>query len=443
MLLTIAGALVIGFAVYVMTPAERQRFLAAALTPIQRQMERRSGRRSGRDAFHHALRARTPLVFVTPVLVVVHTVMFVAVLFGHGSMGDPETLVAWGANFGPRTTNGEWSRLVTAMFLHPGLLQLLVNTAALLPAGLLLERLVGGPALAAVYLTAGVAAGVQIVSWQPMFVSAGASHAIFGLYGLLLAALTWRVVGAPRDAPARSRADAPDAEAAARPATDAAGPNGLASAETMEGQPPTATSVQIPLRVVLQVVPWAALFFLYYGVDGFSGAELTALLAGTVCGLVLTRRAARQTPAFRHVAALTAAAAVLVAASALLVRKVADVRPEIARVRALEEQTASEYEKAVARFKKGLLSADALAKVIDDTILPELQAARVRLQSFQGVPQEHQPLMAGAEEYLRLRHESWRVRAQGLHKRNMVALKNAETPEREALHRLQSLIAHP
>ena len=36
------------------------------------------------------------------------------------------------------------------------------------------------------------------------------------------------------------------------------------------------------------------------------------------------------------------------------------------------------------------------------------------------MPQEHQPLVAGAEEYVRLRAESWRLRAEGLRKANMV-----------------------
>ena len=87
------------------------------------------------------------------------------------------------------------------------------------------------------------------------------------------------------------------------------------------------------------------------------------------------------------------------------------------------------------------MSAEALAQVIDRSIMPELQAARARLKALEGVPPEHQALVAGAEEYLRLRDESWRFRAEGLRRTNMLRLRQAENAERislEALHRIRS-----
>ena len=71
-----------------------------------------------------------------------------------------ETLVGWGGNVGVRTTNGEWWRLATAMFVHSGMFHLLVNTAALVQLGLILERLVGRLTFAAVYVAAGIFAGL-------------------------------------------------------------------------------------------------------------------------------------------------------------------------------------------------------------------------------------------------------------------------------------------
>src|SRR5215510_11248376 len=55
----------------------------------------------------------------------------------------PETLVRWGANYGPSTTNGQWWRLVTAMFVHGGMVSLPINLAALVQLGVILERLIG------------------------------------------------------------------------------------------------------------------------------------------------------------------------------------------------------------------------------------------------------------------------------------------------------------
>src|SRR4029079_7285313 len=60
------------------------------------------------------------------------------------------------------------------------------------------------------------------------------------------------------------------------------------------------------------------------------------------------------------------------------------------------------------------LSADALAQVIDASIVPELQAVDSRLKALTRVPPEYQPLAGGAAEYVRRRRESWRLRSDGL-----------------------------
>ena len=83
-----------------------------------------------------------------------------------------------------------------------------------------------------------------------------------------------------------------------------------------------------------------------------------------------------------------------------MLKGIADVRPEIAKVVALEGETVGQYEKAVGQFKNGGMSSQALAKVISQSIVPALQAARVRLKAVNGVPAEHQPLVSSAEEYL-------------------------------------------
>ena len=99
-----------------------------------------------------------------PVLLALNVLVFLAMGWGGD---DAETLVSWGANFGPRTTNGEWWRLVASMFVHTGTLQLLVNGAALVQLGLILERLVGHVTFAAVYLAAGLLASIVSLSDFP------------------------------------------------------------------------------------------------------------------------------------------------------------------------------------------------------------------------------------------------------------------------------------
>ncbi len=100
--------------------------------------------------------------------------------------------LAWGANFGPATQDGQWWRLVTAMFLHFGIVHLALNMWALWDVGRLVERLHGPMRFALLYLGSGVAGNLlSLVVQGNRAVSGGASSAIFGLYGALLVFL-WR-----------------------------------------------------------------------------------------------------------------------------------------------------------------------------------------------------------------------------------------------------------
>ena len=92
---------------------------------------------------------------------------------------------------------------------------------------------------------------------------------------------------------------------------------------------------------------------------------------------------------------------------------------------------AGEYQKAAERFRSDRMTAEALALLIDRTIIPELQVTGARLKALDGVPEEHQPLVANAEEYVRLRSESWRLRSEWLRK----AEPGAAAGNRSALYR--------
>ena len=96
-------------------------------------------------------------------------------------------MVHFGANFGPYTLTGEWWRLVTYMFLHGGLMHIAFNMWCLWDLGALCESLYGRWTFGAIYLATGVAAGVSSVGWNPGVLSVGASGAIFGLAGALIA----------------------------------------------------------------------------------------------------------------------------------------------------------------------------------------------------------------------------------------------------------------
>jgi hypothetical protein len=129
----------------------------------------------------------------------------------------------------------------------------------------------------------------------------------------------------------------------------------------------------------------------------------------------------------------------LIAAVAFAVpmRGITDARAEMKRLVSTEDHTVATYKTAVDAFRRGKMTADAMAQYIDRTIVPELQAAETRIKALNGVPAEQQPLVAGAEEYLRLRQESWRLRADGLRKTRAPA-RGDSTPVNDANWRLRA-----
>jgi rhomboid protease GluP len=349
------------------------------------------------EPFGDALRARAALPFVTIGLVAIHLIAFAFVVVGGASLGDPEGLVAWGGNFGPRTSNGEWWRLVSAMFLHAGVLQLLINVAALAQIGVLLERLVGRFALVVVYLSAGILAGFVHLSLQPMTVGAGASAAVFSLYGLLAASTIWTL---------RHRSDATMSWTAAR-----------------------------------SLLPIGVAFVLYHLASGdlATAAVRTGFVLGLVAGAVVAKGVGERQPTALRVWAVAGFAIVIAAGSMMSLRGIADVRPEMQRLVTIEDRTTHEYDAAASQFRLGAIKAKALAQLIDGTILPQLREARGRITSLTGVPREHQQLVARAEEYLRLRDESWSLRSEALHKASMPTLRKADQAERASLEAFEKI----
>lgn len=130
--------------------------------------------------------------FVSPILININLLVFIVMVISgvHILLPENQDLLNWGANFRPMTLEGQWWRLFTACFLHIGILHLLLNMYALLYIGLLLEPYLGKTRFLAAYLISGIAASMTSLWWHDLTISAGASGAIFGMYGLFLALLT-------------------------------------------------------------------------------------------------------------------------------------------------------------------------------------------------------------------------------------------------------------
>ena len=134
--------------------------------------------------------------FITPIIVILNILFFavMAIAGVHLLMPSNESLLLWGANFRPATIDGEWWRLFTSTFIHIGIFHLLMNMYALVYIGLLLEPYLGKSRFLSAYLIAGISGSVASIFWNELTISAGASGAIFGMYGVFAALLTTRLI---------------------------------------------------------------------------------------------------------------------------------------------------------------------------------------------------------------------------------------------------------
>ncbi|MCR5674426.1 MAG: rhomboid family intramembrane serine protease [Lachnospiraceae bacterium] len=126
---------------------------------------------------------RSPVTFL---LVAVNIVVFVLETIAGGSTKTQVALL-FGAQTTPHLAAGQYWRLFTAMFLHFGITHLACNMISLINLGPAIERVYGKARYLCIYFCAGLAGNLLTVGWemhtQEFAVSAGASGAIFGLFG--------------------------------------------------------------------------------------------------------------------------------------------------------------------------------------------------------------------------------------------------------------------
>ncbi len=132
----------------------------------------------------------------TPLIIGANVAVFLGMTLTGASFLEPsnDVLLTWGANFRPLTLDGQWWRLLTSCFVHIGILHLLMNMYALVFVGALLEPFIGTVRFTIAYLLAGIAGSTASLIWHDMTLSAGASGAIFGIYGVFLALLLTNVI---------------------------------------------------------------------------------------------------------------------------------------------------------------------------------------------------------------------------------------------------------
>ena len=156
----------------------------------------------------------------THVLLGINCAVFVAMVATGASIWMPtlDQLMFWGAD---RPNNvlvyGEWWRIVSAMFVHVGILHLATNMWCLWNLGLLAEPLMGSFGLFAAYILTGAAGNLlsTLKNWMyPIHdasggilfqAGAGASGAVFGIAGALIVLLRSKVLPVPPEEVRRLR----------------------------------------------------------------------------------------------------------------------------------------------------------------------------------------------------------------------------------------------
>ena len=130
---------------------------------------------------------------LTYLLIAINVIAFVAML-GSGATfnGVGGTVYGNGALYGPLVANGDWWRIVTAGFLHAGILHIAFNMYFLYFLGTILEPMIGKLRFGLIYAVSLVGGSFGALLLSPNTPVVGASGAVFGLMGAAILAMRAR-----------------------------------------------------------------------------------------------------------------------------------------------------------------------------------------------------------------------------------------------------------
>lgn len=124
--------------------------------------------------------------FVTYIFVILNFIVF-GLMTLTGGTTNVENLIRWGADYAPLLIGeGQWYRLINPIFIHIGMEHILLNMITLFFIGTVLERMFGHWRFIVIYMIAGIGGNIASAVFAPESVAAGASTAIFGLFGAFL-----------------------------------------------------------------------------------------------------------------------------------------------------------------------------------------------------------------------------------------------------------------
>ena len=135
-----------------------------------------------------AARKRPP---ITTLIIGINVAVYVAMVLFRVSPIQPSDhdLLKWGADWGPLTLHGELWRTLTSNYVHDGIIHIGLNMWCLWNLGALAEQIFDRWTYFLTYTACGLAGSMAGLWIHPMGKSVGASGAIFGIAGALIAAL--------------------------------------------------------------------------------------------------------------------------------------------------------------------------------------------------------------------------------------------------------------
>jgi rhomboid protease GluP len=345
--------------------------------------------------FDQALTLNAKRAWATSIFIGLNLLVFAACVIAGGGfwMLDPQLLGRWG-NAGVLVMEGQWHRLVTAFFMHSGLMHLLINMWVLWGAGRLTERLYGTGPFVVIYVAAGILASLGSIAWNPFTLSVGASGAIFAVLGALLVF--------------------------------------VARSET-----------RVPKKVVRAHLPSTIAFVLFNLGSGMlsanidNAAHVAGLLAGCALGWTLTRRLSPESRvplSTVQIAAAGAVACVALAAGVLQVYALRASQPAVGRYWAAHQWLATGQERAIraaaeiqGRINAGAISEQELFRAWERDVVTFWRDAEKRLAAAAPAKDaDVQKFAAMVAEFVKFRSTAVQAAVEGARNNDRARLADAQ-----------------
>jgi len=281
---------------------------------------------------------------VMPALIIANVLWFAVMGFGGGS-ANADALLRSGASYGPLTIGHEWWRLLSASFVHVGVIDLVIHMVALGYMGWAAERQFGNVAFGLICLVASIGGNLVAQETDTLSIVTGATALVCGCYGALLALAVWH------------------------------------HGELAEEVPQTLMSSAVVAVFVIAE----------FGFEFSFSAMMGGLICGFVCGLVLSPSAEPDavvlTP--KLIGTAVAAGLLLVFTGAWSHAKNRGLNGTLAvldAAAALDQRVSLELSQARSEWQNCKLQPADVASLVQQQILPDVRAVRSRLEQLAPYP---------------------------------------------------------